>query len=254
MKYYKILNEEEYHNGLQYKTGLNVDPLSFNPSGDCTPGGIYFSREDILAFLNHGPWIREVVIPEDAQVYENLGKPKKWKANKVVLRERERIDINVIKRLIKEGANPKAGNSYALIWAAVNGHTEIVKLLIPVSNPKANDSAALRWAAINGHTEIVKLLIPVSDPKARDSAALRWAAINGHTEIVKLLIPVSDPKACDSAALRWAASNGRTEVVKLLIPVSDPKACDSATLRWAAMNGHTEIVKLLEDAIRGGKK
>ena len=133
MKYYKILNEEECHRGLQLKTGLNVDPEPFNPSGDCEPGGIYFAREDIFAFLNYGPWIREVVIPEDAQVYENPGKPKKWKADKVILRERERININVIKRLIKEGANPRVCDSEPLRWAAHNKYTDIIKLLVPVS-------------------------------------------------------------------------------------------------------------------------
>jgi len=45
-------------------------------------------------------------------------------------------------------------------------------LLIPVSNPKANNSIALQCAAENGHTDIVKLLIPVSDAKADDRALL----------------------------------------------------------------------------------
>ena len=162
MKYYKILNEEECHNGLQYKTGLNVDPLPFNPSGDCKPGGIYFAREDILAFLNHGSWIREVIIPEDAQVYENPGEPKKWKADKVILRERERIDVDVIKRLIKEGADPRVCDNEALIWAAENGHTEVVRLLIPVSDPKACDNEAPRWATEYEHTEVVKAMVVIT--------------------------------------------------------------------------------------------
>jgi len=198
MKFYKITNKSECHNGMKYQTGLNIDILPFNPSGDCEPGGIYFSREDILAFLNYGPWIREVIIPEDARVYENPDTPKKWKADKVILCERRRIDIDVIRELIEEGANPKADNSYALQWAANNGHTEIVKILIPVSDPKACDSYALQLAATNGHTEIVKILIPVSDPKARDSYALQWAAEYGHIDIVKLLIPVSDEEVVNS--------------------------------------------------------
>ena len=133
----------------------------------------------------------------------------------------------------------------ALRYAAENGHTDVIKLLIPISNPKDDNSKLLRLAARYGHTDVVKLLIPVSDPKAIGSYALRWAAEKGHTEVVKLLIPVSDPKALDSRALRLAAENGHTDVVKLLIPVSDPKANDSLALRWADANGHTEVVKLL---------
>jgi len=245
MDYYKILNRHECHHGLQYNTGLNIDPIVFNPSGDCKPGGIYFSREDILAFLNYGPWIRKVTFPEGAQIYENLEKPKKWKADKIILGEREEITIEVIKRLINEGADPTVDNNYPLRYAALNGYINIVKLLIPVSDGKASNNIALKYAAYNGHVEIVKLLIPVSNPKANNSEALRYAAEYGHTEVVKLLIPVSDPKANNSIALRWAARNNRIEIVKLLIPVSDPKTCNSEALRNAAENGHIEIVKLL---------
>ena len=163
MNYYKILKESECHNELQYKTGLNIDPIEFNPSGDCEPGGIYFAKEDILYFLDYGPWIRKVTLPEDAQIYENPGEPKKWKADKVILGEREKITVEVIKRLIDEGADPKINDSYPLRWAARNGHTEIVKLLIPISDPKVYNSEALRWAAQNGHIEVIKLLIPVSE-------------------------------------------------------------------------------------------
>ncbi|MDD4081769.1 MAG: ankyrin repeat domain-containing protein [Sphaerochaetaceae bacterium] len=192
MDYYKILNEKEYHHGLQYKFGLNIDPIKFNPRGNCSPGGIYFSREDILAFLDYGPWIRKVTLPDDAQVYENPGKPRKWKTDKVILGKKEKITAKVIKRLIDEGADPKVEGNWPLRWAAKNGHLEIVKLLLPLSDVKAFASEALRLAAVNGHLEIVKLLLPISDPKVYNSEALRYAAENGHLEIVKLLIPVSE--------------------------------------------------------------
>ena len=245
MNFYKILNEEECHYGLQYKTGLNIDPIEFNPSGDCQPGGIYFAKENILAFLHVGHWIRKVTIPEDAQIYENPGEPKKWKADKIILGEREEINLKVIKRLIDEGANPKIGNNYPLKWAATSGHIEIVKFLFPFSNSKTSNSTALKSAALRGHLEIVKFLLPVSNPKANNSAALRYAAWFGHLEIVKLLIPVSDSKAQNSEALRWAAENGYTEIVKLLIPVSDIKANNSEALRLAIHYNHIDTFKIL---------
>jgi len=191
MDYYKILNEKECHHNLQYKTGLNIDHQKFNPSGNCTSGGIYFSREDIFAFINYGPWIRKVTIPEDARIYENPGEIKKWKADKVILGEREEITVEVIKRLISEGINLKIYNNFPLRWAAKHGHIEIVKLLIPGLNTKSCCNSALIRAAEFGHIDIVKLLIPISDPKVYDSEALRCAIYNRHYEIVKLLIPVS---------------------------------------------------------------
>ncbi len=102
--------------------------------------------------------------------------------------------IDDVKHLIVEGASPRAKDSWALRSAALNGHLEIVKLLLPISDPKDNDSCALRCASMNSHLEIVKLLLPVSNPKARNSDALRWAANNGCLEIVKLLLPQSDPQ------------------------------------------------------------
>ena len=39
---YRITNEEEIHNGFQYKTGLNTDHIEFSPKGVCSSGGLYF--------------------------------------------------------------------------------------------------------------------------------------------------------------------------------------------------------------------
>ena len=159
MKFYKITNESENHNGLQYKAGLNIDIKPFNPSGNCSPGGIYFAREDILAFLDYGCFIREVEIPSDAQVYENPGNPKKWKADKVILKRRRKITLNVIKQLVKQGADVHADDDYALQLAASNGQLEVVKYLVEQgADIHAWDDYALRWAAENGQLEVVKYL------------------------------------------------------------------------------------------------
>lgn len=130
MNYYKITNKAENHNGMRYRDGLNEDVLPFVPSGSCTSGGIYFSREDILAFLGYGPWIRRVELPEGEEVYEDPEpEPKKWKSHRVVLGERRGVYASVIRELIEEGANPRVCDSRALRWAAENGHREIVEML-----------------------------------------------------------------------------------------------------------------------------
>lgn len=214
MNYYKITNESETHNGLKYKTGLNVDPIPFTLSSDCNEGGIYFAREDILGFLFHGCWIRKVTIPDDAQVYEKPGEPKEWKADKVIFSRCRKITAKVIKALIAEGADPRADKSEALRWAAWHGHADCVRLLIPLSDPKAYGSQALREAALHGRTECVKLLIPVSDYL---DEALQRAARYGHTEIVRLLIPVSDYlEEALQKALFCITKHRRTEITKLL--------------------------------------
>jgi hypothetical protein len=159
MEFYKILSKDEKHYDLQYKTGLNIDIVPFDPSGDCRSGGIYFSREDIFAFLDYGPWIRKVTIPEDARVYENPGQPKKWKADRVILGEREQITDEVIKRLISEGADAKVCNSWALVWAVNRENIKVVKLLLEAgADASADNSFALQCAIQQDYLEIVKVL------------------------------------------------------------------------------------------------
>lgn len=103
-KFYRLNNENENHGfmdkndeyiGYQYKTGLNIDTIPFNPIGICskgkpTAGGLNFT--DIIHigtwYSPNKKWIRQVIIPDDARVYvyENH-----YKADKIILSKR--IDI-----------------------------------------------------------------------------------------------------------------------------------------------------------------
>ncbi len=81
-KFYKLTNKNEVHNEFRFKTGLNVDVLSFSPSGKCSAGGLYFTElQHIPLWLDYRPeicCIRDVIIPEDARVYIE---EKKFKAD-----------------------------------------------------------------------------------------------------------------------------------------------------------------------------
>jgi len=220
MKFYKILNEDECHHGMQYKTGLNTDVLPFNPRGDCEDGGIYFARKDILAFLCYGPWVREVTIPDGEEVYSNPGSLKKWKAHRVILGERKRwSDIEVFKGLVEDGADIHVDNDYALRWVACYGHLEVVKFLVENgADIHADNDYALQRAARNGHLEVVKFLVEKgADIHADNDCALRWAAENGHLEVIKFLVEKgADIHANNDFALQWAAYYGHLKVVKYL--------------------------------------
>ena len=96
-KLVRLTNESENHNGFQYKTGLNIDTLPFNPLGSCKPGGLYFC--DISNFTNFINYkdkkcvnIRNVIIPDDSIIYvEN----KKYKTDKFILDKPEKIFENI---------------------------------------------------------------------------------------------------------------------------------------------------------------
>jgi len=218
-KFYKWIKPEG-HNGMVYKEGLNTDIMPFNPSGNCEPGGIYFSRDSTFAFIRYGEDLYEVT--PVGEVYENPGYPKKWKAHKVKLKfVGKHSDPKVIQRLVDEGASVQADQDEALRWAAFQGYSEIISILIKAganANTHAYADSALRSAARRGHLEVVKVLLEAgADVHVYDDSPLRSAAEEGHLEIVKLLLDAgADVHACDDSPLRNAFEEDHTEIVKLL--------------------------------------
>ena len=159
MDYYKITNKKEEHRGMRYKTGLNIDSQPFHPYGSCTGGGIYFARKDILAFLGYGSWIRRVTLPKNTCIYKDPGTVEKWKASRVRLGKRTMITLPVIKRLVKEGANPNADSSRALRTAVILGYPARVKYFILQAPDVPAAYAALCIAVVSFKPQCVKILI-----------------------------------------------------------------------------------------------
>ena len=114
-------------------------------------------------------------------------------------------------------------------------------------------------AAINGHTDIVRLLLGRgAKPNIRDDYGhipLRAAIFMGHKEIVKLLIDSgADPNVVDKdgirdTALHNAASMGHNDVIQMLLGIgADPNISNlmgDTPLHNAASHGHIGVVQLL---------
>lgn len=82
--YFKILHSSLNHHGFQYKEGLNVDTVPFNPNGRGQPGGLYFATEEnILDFDRFGTLIADVEIPKSAKVHHEGNCAK---ANKIIIK------------------------------------------------------------------------------------------------------------------------------------------------------------------------
>ena len=222
MKFYKILNAMEYHNGLRFREGRVDDPRPFREKGSCAPGGIYFAPvTSIFALLGLGPWLREVTIPDDAQTVRESGNGFEiYRASSIVLGPRERWDDpEVLQRLIAEGADIHIDDDYALRCAAEDGYTKAVQVLLDAgADVHSVGDFALRWAAEGGHTETVHLLLETgADVHARKDEALRLAASNGHTKVVQMLLDAgADVYAWNDYALRWALESGHLETVQVL--------------------------------------
>jgi hypothetical protein len=90
----KLAVENNIHNGFEFKEGLNVDPVPFNASGNCTKGGFYFTFSDYWSeWVSYRSefmyWMWDVKIPDDTQVY--LESDSKIKVDKFILENKRCI-------------------------------------------------------------------------------------------------------------------------------------------------------------------
>ena len=159
--------------------------------------------------------------------------------------------------------------STALTWAAIRGHSGVVKMLLEREdvNPKQADAefgrTPLWWAMIQGHEGIAKMLLEREDvnPNQADTeyghTPLSWAATCGHEGVVKMLLEREDVNLNQadtkfgSTPLTLAAEGGCSGVVKMLLNQEDvnPNQADTkfgkTPLSWAAEKGHEAVVKML---------
>src|SRR5437868_3604498 len=71
---YKLTQESNIHNGLEFKEGLNKDILPWNISSSCSPGGIYTTKTGCFyKWLRYSGifmyWRWKVTIPDEAKVF-----------------------------------------------------------------------------------------------------------------------------------------------------------------------------------------
>lgn len=120
---------------------------------------------------------------------------------------------------------------------------------------------ALMFAAFNGHTEIVGLLL---DSSAKIDAldgikrtALMYAASGPNEVTVALLVKRGANVNLTDGEQNWtplmfAAAEGNTDVVRILLGAgADPNAIDSdgdTSLKFAESKGFTEIVEMITAA------
>ena len=122
-KYYKVINSNMGVPGIQmYSSGLNIANIFNIESKD----GIYFTDiKHIFAYLNYGPFIAELYVPKDADIYrydEDMGGNiviPGWFSKKIVITMLyDKGNIDDIMYLIECGADISCCD-YALIKYAL---------------------------------------------------------------------------------------------------------------------------------------
>ena len=202
----KLLRKGRTHFDHTYTEGLNVctQPWDY---GDCTPGGLYACElRHLFVWIALYSDITEVAwvdVPADALVARF---DTKIKASKLVLTGFMPVE-DAIRLALKEGAD--VHNDRALRWASNNGYTEMVRLLLRTgADVHALNDQALRYASEKGHVEVVRILLEAG-ANASDDDALRLASHYGHTEVVRLLLQAgANVHAKDDEALRTATTRG----------------------------------------------
>ena len=170
-----------------------------------------------------------------------------------------------VKQRVEKGADVNAVDEFGktpIMFAAENGHVEIVILLIKkgayINEIDSEGNTALSLALSQSHTEIVKLLLEQDAEFSNklikcDQSIIVWAAKKGHTDIVDLLIKkgtLAKMPLETSEAFIWAASKDHIDIVYSLlqdgvyVDVVTNKAGTTA-LMAASGKGNVNIVKLL---------
>lgn len=182
-----------------------------------------------------------------------------------------RLIITINKKLINQYLSGKT----ALIHAAANGHTHIVRYLdehganfmLETKTPdiKGNRHLPIHWAALKGFSETVACLIELQSPiyirvNTHNSHLIHLAAqINDLATITLLLsidsnlLNVTDDN--NQTPLLWAAANGHEQVVQYLLQqgadtslatnLKGHKNHNKNPIHYATEFGYKNIVKLL---------
>ncbi|KAJ5438537.1 uncharacterized protein N7458_009535 [Penicillium daleae] len=226
-------------------------------------------------------WARAHKGEEFVRMIEEKGPPEAKSASLLVA-SREG-DIDDVKRLIREGANPDYrepvwGRS-ALSQAAEYDETAVVSHLLKngvdpdmldingcADSQNNEGNTPLMWAIRNGHFgPFCALLEHGADPsKAADDkdrgGGLHFAAELDRIEMIEILLKKGTQiNDCDNhyrqqTPLSSAAERGHLQSVRLLLDRgADPKSADvngRQPLSWAAQNGHTQVVDCLLEKTR----
>lgn len=130
MKYYKIISCSGRHFDKCYdvRKGGNYKVNNFDYANP--KSGIYFSRENILAFLDYGKYVMEVSLPNDSETYEV--ETGVWKTNHIILSNPRPLTVETIHDLISEGANPRCKDDTPIVLASGKGNYELVQFLYNV--------------------------------------------------------------------------------------------------------------------------
>jgi ankyrin repeat protein len=142
-------------------------------------------------------------------------------------------DYLAVDTYLREGAEVNCRDKDGLtplIWAAIQGHEGIVRLLLErgadLEAKNHNGDSALMWASVMGHKDVVDFMLDrganadLGEPKS-GVTALMAAAAKGHADVAQVLVEkgaaINARDRNGNTALTHASIKGYAEVVNLLL-------------------------------------
>jgi ankyrin repeat protein len=158
----------------------------------------------------------------------------------------------MVARLLAAGANPNGGRESPVMTAARTGSAEVMKQLLAAGgNPNAKEPArgqtALMWAASEKHSRVVRLLIEHgADLQARTAVPVRPGERGG---VGNLGARMGGAGGNGFTPLLFATRVGDLDSVRLLIDaganVNDTAADGVSALHLATLRGYPALARLL---------
>ena len=215
-KLVKLTNETECHNGFQFVTGLNEDSIPFNPTGECEPGGIYFTDTDNIAhWLKYGgikmKYCRTVTLKPYSRVYIAYNK---FKSDVIELGERVEIKdlpcwsdndycLNAVKENISSFKYVRDINHYVQLEAIKHDALYTIRYLLDNNMEVTKE---IQMEAINNNSCVIEYLLDhnIDIPK---EVQIETVKQNSHviSRLLEKKVDVSEEVKLEAVKKDWYA-------------------------------------------------
>jgi ankyrin repeat protein len=171
--------------------------------------------------------------------------------------------LEVVKELLKAGANVHAVDDWALTRASNKGYLEVVKELLKAgADVHADNDCALRWARDAGHQDVVDFLEDyITNEKklkskvvkesllekfVEDSDPVTDMGIGIRAQISRWMKETGILSIISNRVIAYTAEHGKIEWIKFLLSLKNyPQTNIDIGLRFASYHGHLDVVKEL---------
>lgn len=246
--YCKITNESEFHEGIQYVTGLNV-----SNKNECNL--IFIKISDVDKFFNFGRYIRIVYLPSDDPNFkmESHGEFAE-KANMIILGERMSLLDVVTYRTLDINIQHNIVNIINI--ASKEGYIDVLNRLKTHNVKLMYNECAINHASSNGHIKILNWWKDQVGFKLKyTNLAINNASSKGQISVLNWWINSGLKLKYDKWAIIGASFYGNVEVLEWWLEANKRGhkfKYNQAAITLASRNGQLDVLCWWKKICKGG--